>query len=188
MTDVMLLWDMPILFEKLFVEHKVKCQRIVSESIGTPFLPACKCLMIPTGFANTDYTNTGKGVERNGKQLGEFVSKGGNLIVFGPMVGEYNYPWLPFKLKYIQKQEETVAQKEGEHAAHCLIKDPEMSIEFDGYFTETDGDVLFRDEKGNPLMVSKKIGDGIIIATTIHEYPSGDFLKWMVETGKRNKI
>ncbi len=63
-----------------------------------------------------------------------------------------------------------------------------MSIEFDGYFTETDGDVLFRDEKGNPLMVSKKIGDGIIIATTIHEYPSGDFLKWMVETGKRNKI
>jgi hypothetical protein len=144
--------------------------------------------MIPTGFANKEYTNTGKGVERNGKHIKKFVENGGNLIVFGPMVPEYDYPWLPFKLKYVQKQEETIVKKEGEHDAHCLVRDPEISIEFDGYFTETDGNVLFRDENGNPLMVSKKIGNGMIIATTIHEYPSGDFLKWIVETGKRTKI
>jgi hypothetical protein len=60
--------------------------------------------------------------------------------------------------------------------------------EFDGYLTDVQGDVLLTDQEGHALMVSKKIGEGMIIATTIHEFPSGDFLKLMVERSKSTRL
>ncbi len=188
MTDVMLLWDNALLFEKLFLEHDIKCQRIAPENLGTPFLPPSKCLMIPTGFANTDYTKVLNGIERSKKKLETFVEKGGTLVIFGPMISEYEYPWLPMKLRYVQKQMSANICITKEHIARCLVEDPKMEVEFDGYFTDTEGDVIFRDEDGNALMVVKKYGEGMIIATTIHEFPSGEFLKWIVENAKTTKI
>jgi hypothetical protein len=37
-------------------------------------------------------------------------------------------------------------------------------------------------------MVVKELGEGKIIATTIHEFPSGEFLKWINETAKKSKL
>ena len=42
----------------------------------------------------------------------------------------------------------------------------------DGYFSETDADVVLKDDKGRPIMVVKGIGEGLIVATTIHEFPA----------------
>lgn len=188
MTDVMLLWDKALLFEKLFLEHNVKCQRIAPENLGTPFLPPCKCLIIPTGFANPAYTKVLNGIERNRKKLETFVENGGFVVIFGPMVSEYEYPWLPMKLRYVQEQMSANICMTTEHSARCLVEEPETEVEFDGYFTDTEGDIIFRDENGNALMVVKEIGKGMIIATTIHEFPSGSFLKWIVETAKSTKL
>ena len=80
------------------------------------------------------------------------------------------------------------AFRKGEHNAQCLVDNPEAEIEFDGYFSDAEGDVLFRDENGNALMVIKELGEGMIIATTIHEFPSGNFLKWVVQSAKKSKI
>lgn len=189
MTEAMLIWDNPLLFEKLFKEHGIKCQRIVSESIGTPFTPACKCVLIPTGFANKEYTKILPGIERNAKSFEKFVRSGGNLVIFSPMVPHYKYDWLPMELEYVQQQQQvTPVCKTKDHEAQCLVEDTCSEVEFDGYFSKTDGDVVFASDKGNPLLVVKKLGEGRIIATSIHEFPSGKFLKWIIETAKKSKL
>ncbi len=189
MVETMLIWDNPLLFEKLFKEHDIKCQRIVSESIGTPFTPACKCVVIPTGFANKEYTNILPGIERNAKSFEKFVRSGGNLVIFSPLVPHYKYDWLPMELEYVQQQQQvTPVCKTKDHEAQCLVEDTCTEIEFDGFFSKTDDEILFSDETGNPLMVVKQLGDGKIIATTIHEFPSGKFLKWINETAKKSKL
>ncbi len=188
MTDVMLIWDTPLLFEKLFVDNDLKCQRILSNAVGTPFLPSCKCIIIPTGFANPDYTKIAAGIERNGRAFEKFVKNGGILVVFGPMVSEYNYDWLPIKLTYVQEHGSTLVQKVDENSAQCIITDADMPIECDGYFSKTDADVLLNNSDGKPIMVAKDIGDGIVIATTIHEFPSADFLSWVMERAKMSRV
>lgn len=186
MTDVMLLWDNPLLFEKLFAEHGIKCQRITAETIGTPFLPPCKCLVVPTGFANPAYTKVLGGLRRSKKQIERFVEKGGILLVFGPMVEGHDFDWLPMELRYTQKQMSADICK-AKDDSQCIVDNLEQ-VEFDGYFTDVEGDVLLTDPDGRALMVSKKIGDGMIIATTIHEFPSGDFLKWVLQRAKSTKF
>ncbi|MCL7411043.1 MAG: hypothetical protein M8350_04430 [Methanosarcinaceae archaeon] len=190
MTDVMLIWDTPLLFEKLFVDNDIKCQRILSQAVGTPFLPSCKCIIIPTGFANLDYTKIHSGIERNGRAFEKFVKNGGILVVFGPMVSEYHYDWLPMELTYVQEHGSTLAQKVDEHGAQSIIPDDNIDtpIECDGYFSETDGSVLLKNDGGKQIMVAKDIGDGMFIATTIHEFPSADFLSWLMSRAKMSKI
>ena len=187
MTDVMLIWDTPLLFEKLFLDNDLKCQRILSNAVGTPFLPSCKCIIIPTGFANPEYTKILSGIERNGRAFEKFVKNGGILVVFGPMVSEYHYDWLPMELTYVQEHGSTLVQKVNDHGAQCIITDADTPIECDGYFSETDADVLLNNSDGKPVMVSKNLGDGIVIATTIHEFPSADFLSWVMERAKLSR-
>ncbi len=189
MTDVMLIWDTPLLFEKLFVDNDLKCQRILSHAVGTPFLSPCKCIIIPTGFANPDYTKIVAGIERNGRAFEKFVENGGILVVFGPMVSEYHYDWLPMKLAYVQEHSSTRVQKVDEHSAQSIISDVDIDtpIECDGYFSGTDADVLLNNSDGKPIMVAKDIGDGMVIATTIHEFPSADFLSWIMERAKLSR-
>ncbi len=188
MTDVLLLWDTPLLFEKLFIEYGLKSQLTLSNAIGSPFLPSCKCVLIPTGFGNPMYTTILAGIERNKKAFEKFVKKGGILVVFGPMVDEYHYEWLPMQLTYIQKQESTLIRKVFEHEVPSLVPDISVPVECDGYFSETDSNVLFNNNDGKPIMVANEFGDGMVIATTIHEFPSSDFLSWVVNRAKMSKI
>lgn len=188
MTDVMLLWETPLLFEKLFLEYSIKCQRVPAESIGTPFLPPCRCLVLPTGFANPTYTSTLKGVVRNKNKIENFLKKGGALVTFGPMLPEYDYDWLPFELKYVQEQGFGTVQRMEAHEDLCIIDKHVADVEYDGYFLETDAKVVLKDPKGRSLMVVKDIGKGKVIACSIHEFPSKDFLQTIVAMSSSCKI
>ncbi|NYT19203.1 MAG: hypothetical protein GKC08_02785 [Methanosarcinales archaeon] len=188
MTDVMLLWDNPLLFEKLFKENDLKCQRILSTALGTPFLPACKCVIIPTGFANSAYTKILPGIERNGKAFEKFVSAGGVLVVFGALVTKYDHSWLPMQLTYIEKHGETHLHREGVHDAQCIVDDPGLAVECDGYFSAADGDVILKNDDDQAVMVVKKVGAGMIIATSVHEFPSPGFLGCITDNARRSKI
>jgi hypothetical protein len=187
MSDVILLWDCPLLFEKLFVEYGLECSRALSTSLGTPYLPACKVLLLPTGFANTQYTKTGIGLERGKRSLEKFVTKGGTLLVFSPLVPEYGYEWLPFSLKYVMEENPCTPQPVGEHDAQKLVGDIAPPVGCDGYFTETDADVVLEDDKGRPIMVVKDSGEGMIVATTIHELPAAAFFECRVSCTKKVK-
>ncbi|MDQ1252136.1 MAG: hypothetical protein QG646_1251 [Euryarchaeota archaeon] len=189
MSDVILLWDSPLLFEKLFVEYGLECSRAVSTSLGTPYLPACKVLILPTGFANKQYTKTGVGLERSKYSLEKFVTKGGTLLIFSPLVPEYDYEWLPFTLKYVMEENPCSPHPEGTHDAQKLVQNITPPLGCDGYFAETDADVVLKDDNGRPIMVAKEIGDGIIVATTIHELPAADFFECRVAcTMKKVKV
>lgn len=92
------------------------------------------------------------------------------------------------ELEYKQKHQVTNICKNQDHEAQCLVEDYCCEVEFDGYFSKSDGEVVFKNDEGNPLMVVKELGEGRIIATTIHEFPSGEFLKWINETAKKSKL
>lgn len=187
MSDVILLWDSPLLFEKLFLEYGLECTRAVSTSVGTPYLPACKILILPTGFANKQYTKTGVGLERSKNSLEKFVSKGGTLLIFSPLVPEYEYEWLPFTLKYVMEDNPCTPKIIAEHEAQKLIQNITPPIGCDGYFAETDAEVILKDDKDRPIMVVKEIGDGMIIATTIHEFPAAQFFECRTACTKKVK-
>jgi len=203
MLDITLIWDCELLFEKLFVEHGLSYQRTPSSAIGTPFLPGSKVMIVPTGFANPEYTKILRGIEANKSFFDGFVKKGGVLVVYGALVPEYTYRWLPFTLEYreqygavdieaagrwlpftLEYQEQygavDIEAAEGADRGHdcsCIFDD--VRAECDGYFAETDGEVILTGD-GMPILVAKEHGDGIIVATTIHEFPTGAFLKWAV--------
>ena len=190
MSDVILLWDCPLLFEKLFAEYGLECCRALSTSLGTSYLPACKVLILPTGFANKQYTKTGVGLERSKRSLENFVAKGGTLLIFSPLVPEYEYEWLPFSLKYIMEENPCIPQPVGEHEAQKLVYNIVPPLGCDGYLTETDADadVVLKDDKGRSIMVVKEIGDGMIVATTIHELPAAEFFECRTACTKKVKI
>ena len=188
MSDVILLWDCPLLFEKLFVEYGLECTRALSTSLGTPYLPACKVLVLPTGFANKQYTKTGVGLERGKRSLEKFVTKGGTLLIFSPLVPEYEYEWLPFSLRYVMEENPCTLRPVGEHEAQKLIENIEPPMGCDGYFSETDARVVLEDNKGRPIMVVKEIGEGMIVATTIHELPAAGFFKCRTACTKKVKV
>ena len=181
MLDITLIWDCELLFEKLFVEHGLSYQRTPSSAIGTPFLPGSRVMIVPTGFANPQYTKILRGIEANKSFFDGFVKKGGVLVVYGALVPEYTYRWLPFTLKYREQYGAVdIEAAEGADPGHeCLCIFDGTRAECDGYFTETDGDVILTGG-GMPILVAKEHGDGIIVATTIHEFPTGEFLKWAV--------
>jgi hypothetical protein len=187
MSDVILLWDSPLLFEKLFAEYGLQCSRALSTSLGTPYIPACKVLILPTGFANKQYTKTGTGLERSKSSLENFVTKGGTLLVFSPLVPEYEYEWLPFSLKYVMEENPCTPQSVGNYDAQKLVENIIPPVGCDGYFAETDADVVLKDDKNRPIMVVKEIGEGLIVATTIHELPSAEFFECRVTCTKKVK-
>lgn len=188
MSDVILLWDCPLLFEKLFVEYGLECSRALSTSLGTPYLPACKILVLPAGFANKQYTKTGIGLERGKRSLERFVAKGGTLLVFSPLVPEYEYEWLPFSLKYIMEENSCTPHLVGEHEAQKLIENIISPAGCDGYFSETDAKVVLEDDKGRPIMVVKEIGEGMIVSTTIHELPAAGFFECRAACTRKVKV
>jgi len=105
-------------------------------------------LILPTGFANKQYTKTGIGLGRSKPSLEKFVTKGGTLLVFSPLVPEYEYEWLPFSLKYVMEEHSCTPQPVGKHDAQKLIKNIDPPVGCDGYFAETDADVALKDDRG----------------------------------------
>ena len=188
MSDVILLWDSPLLFEKLFLEYGLECTRAVSSSVGTPYLPACKILILPTGFANKQYTKTGVGLERSKNSLEKFVSKGGTLLIFSPLVPKYEYEWLPFTLEYIMEDNQCIPEHVGEHEAQKLIENIIPPVGCDGYFSKTDAEIALKDDKDRAIMVVKEIEDGMIVATTIHEFPAAQFFECRAACTKKVKV
>jgi hypothetical protein len=70
----------------------------------------------------------------------------------------------------------------------CIIGEPQEPVECDGYFSRADGEVILKDEQGRAVMVKKEFGEGLIIATTVHEFPSADFLGCAVDQGKNTRL
>ena len=175
MPDIAVISDRNFLFEKLFQDLGVSYQFLQGSVLGSPFLPQYKMVLIPTGFAHPQYSKSLPALQRLRSNIAEFVRKGGVLTVFGPMV-EHNYEWLPLKLKYVcEYGAHTVEPSEDECSCILCTSTPEC----DGYLVPGEGfDTVLKDSKDRAILVAGKYGSGMIIATSVHEFPAGNYIKW----------
>lgn len=177
MKDASFLSDRANVFGETFDEYGFSCQQLSPGAFGSPFCPPCKLLIIPSGFADPKYYKILPAIDRNTNRIIQFVENGGVLLVYGAMLTDYTYDWLPFKLSYHMKfKTQNVNVLKPEEPSANLV---EQGVhDCDGYFTEAEAEVIMAFDDGTPVVVSKKLGRGYIIASSIHQYPSKKFVEW----------
>jgi hypothetical protein len=187
MTDIAIIGEKTFLFEKLLDETGREYAFVKPEILGSPFLPRFRMVVIPTGFANPQYSKVLPALKASKSRIAEFLEKGGVLTVFGPLVPEHEYEWLPLSLKYIGEYENTELVPTSDHRCNSLVD--AKAADCDGYLIPGEGfETALRDSKGRSVLVIGKFGRGKIVATTIHEFPSVDYLCWAAEEGEPAKI
>lgn len=186
MPDIALIGDRTFLFEKLFEELGVSCQFLQPAVLGSPFLPQYRMVIIPTGFANPQYSKTLPALQRAKSNIADFVRRGGLLTVFGPLVPEHDYEWLPLKLEYVcEYGAESV--KPSRHECSCFLCT--LTPECDGYLRPgKDFETIAEDSKGRPVIVAAKFGEGMIVASSVHEFPAADYIRWALRKSKPAKL
>jgi hypothetical protein len=186
MTDIAIIGERAFLYEKLFAELSVSFQFLSPAILGSPFLPRFKAVLIPTGFANAQYSQTLPALKRAKSNISDFVKTGGLLTVFGPMVESHDFDWLPLPLSYVCELGcRSVPPTENECSCLLCTSTPEC----DGYLIPGEGfETVLRDEKDRAILVTAKFGDGLIVATTVHEFPAGEYIKWALGQAKPAKL
>jgi len=189
MPDIAIIGDRNFLFETLFREIGATYQFLQPSVLGSPFLPRFRMVMIPTGFANPQYSKNLPALQRQSSNLARFVKEGGSLTVFGPMILEHDYSWLPLKLRYVCElggQEVQSCECNFDDCA-CLSCTP--APECDGYLLPGAGfETVLKDAKGRAVLVAGTYGRGLIVATSIHEFPTKEYIRWALERSKEARI
>jgi hypothetical protein len=186
MPDIALIGERTFLFEKLFQDIGATYQFLQPSILGSPFLPQYKMIMIPTGFANPQYSKTLPALQRQRSNIAQFVRRGGILTVFGPLVTEHDYDWLPLKLRYICEYGARHVSPT-EHECSCMLCT--FTPECDGYLVPGEGfEAVVKDENGRAILVVGKYGEGLIVATSVHEFPAADYIKWALSKAKPAKL
>jgi hypothetical protein len=186
MPDIALIGDPTFLFEKLFQDIGASYHFLQASALGSPFLPKFKMILIPTGYANPQYSKTLPVLLRLKSNVASFVRDGGILTVFGPLVPEHNYEWLPLPLKYVcDLGSQHVATSEHECSCLCCTLTPEC----DGYLIPGQGfETVLKDSKGRAVLAVGKYGQGLIVATSVHEFPAAEYIRWALGKAKPAKF
>jgi hypothetical protein len=186
MPDIAMIGDETFLFEKLFSEAGVTYQFLQPGLLGSPFLPPYRMVIIPTGFANPQYSIALPALQRHKAGIEGFLKRGGVLTVFGPLVAEHNYEWLPLELKYIcQYAPQEVVPSD--HECSCLLST--STPECDGYLIPGKGfDTAMVDSQGRAILVAGSYGEGLIVATSAHEFPTGEYIQWALYRSKPSRL
>ncbi|MCX6676497.1 MAG: hypothetical protein NTU95_00950 [Methanothrix sp.] len=186
MSDIAIIGERTYLYEKLFANVGVSFQFLSTAVLGSPFLPKFKMVLIPTGFANPQYCKTLQALQRLKSNISDFVKKGGVLTVFGPMVPEHNYDWLPLPLRYVCALGSQSVALTGDECS-CLLCT--STPECDGYLIAGEGfETVLKDEKDRAVLVRAKLGEGLIVATSVHEFPAAEYIKWALSRARPARL
>jgi len=61
--------------------------------------------------------------------------------------------------------------------------------ECDGYLIPGEGfETVLKDEKDRTILVRGKFGEGLIVATSVHEFPAAEFIKWALSQARPAKL
>ena len=184
MTEIALIWDRPLLFEKLFVEYGFAYERVSPLLIGSAYSPKFKVAILPVGFGNPAYSTVAKSVRILGTPLQQFVRKGGVLVAFSPYVDDYDFAWLGLTYRFRQLVRDTPLKinVKTEHPAASILDVLEAYT--DGYYTGTgEDDVVLQSEDGAVLTV-QPIDEGHVILSAIHEFPARRFIAWTLDAAQ----
>ncbi|WNY29229.1 hypothetical protein MmiEs2_14540 [Methanimicrococcus stummii] len=191
MPDVIILWDGPLFFEHMFEEYGITSTIAAPSSINSPHLPPAKLLIVPAGFTYPEHAIVSNALanEKIQKKIFNFVENGGVFLMFSPLkeVSTCNAcrapavtSLLPFgsDVEYVQK--DVLIQRES-----ALIGDSD-SVYCDGYFQKfgTDFFVIEKDDAGRAVHISKKLGKGQIIISSVHEFLSKTYFESLLSGPK----
>ena len=185
--EIALLWDKETPFKHYLTDMGFDCEVIRSSTLSAPFFSftGYTLAIVPAGFGNEFYSGILLKVLRaNSVLIKEFVKAGGTLFVSGALSTPDAYNWLPVNIEYVMERGKVRIAVVTVHEAAMLVEKEECMC--DGYFEEagTEGEVILtiREERGakKAILVAAEYGAGVIIATTIHEYPSRRFIAYCV--------
>lgn len=178
-------WESRQHFSRFIEDCGIQCEIVTPHMLAAPFFRGVfSCLIIPTGFANPRYSNLLPALRASAPRITKFIENGGNLLVFGAAIENPSaYDWLPVPLTYSHAycQRSVTCSQTG--IAATLIEDYDStSIECDGIFPSHDYEIAGTSD-GYAVVLEKKIGNGNIVVTSIHEYPSRAFLSRFCRSG-----
>ncbi|MBP1929300.1 hypothetical protein J2741_001847 [Methanolinea mesophila] len=175
-----LVWDTNLMFHRYIEDCGVSCEHVTPHMLAAPFFRGrYVTLVIPTGFGNPSYSRLLPALRASSGRIRRFVENGGNLLVFGAAEDKNEpYDWLPFRVVYRHQYQARAVEVEPAHPCAGIIADFDSeSIECDGFFPEHEGEVVAH-SGGLPVAISRRVGEGSVLVTCIHEYPSRRFLSY----------
>jgi glutamine amidotransferase-like uncharacterized protein len=183
-------WGTKQHFNRYIEECGIACELVTPQMLAAPFYRGSfNCLIIPTGFANPAYSNLLPALRAASVRIKKFVENGGNLLVFGAAADRPDaYDWLPFPVIYLHECHPRRIECSSSSDAGTLIDDYNpQCIECDGSFPSHEGTQAGIAELCD-VIIEKKIGEGWIVVTSVHEYPSRGFLKNFCSAGKESRF
>ncbi len=184
MADVTVLSDNKSnAFVQFFDGYGFTCQQAVPALFGTPYLPPSKLLIIPSAFGVARYYKILPALEGCRDRIEEFVREGGIVLAYGAGVDGYRYRWLPMAPTYRHIFKDVSQFKKSEVKPVGSGSSAHMAFGYglcncDGYYTDFDGDVELALEDGRPVLIYKKVGKGLVVASGIFDYPDVKFVEW----------
>jgi len=183
--EIALLWDKEITYKRYLIDRGFTCEVVTPGILALPFFSTrlCRLIIVPAGFGNPLYSRILTELRAASAVITSFVRSGGTLVVSGAFSTRDAYNWLPIKIGYVREERRVKLELIKEHRAAMIVGKAECFC--DGYFEEVDAhcEVLIVEKRGEdekPLLVVSEYGAGKIIATTIHEYPSEEFIAYCV--------
>ena len=183
-------WGTKQHFNRYIEECGISCELVTPQMLGAPFYRGSfNCLIIPTGFANPAYSNLLPALRAASVRIKKFVETGGNLLVFGAAADKPDaYDWLPFRVEYRHDCHPRRIECSPCSDSGTLITDyNSQCIECDGSFPSHEATRVGIAELCD-VIIEKKIGEGRIVVTSVHEYPSRGFLKNFCSSGKESRL
>jgi len=174
-----MLWDTPLIFSRLIEDCGASCEAITPHMLATPFWRGrFVALIVPTGFANPTYSKLLPALRASSGRIERFVENGGRLLVFGAASTRQDaYDWLPIPVTYVHSYGPRAVRFTADSPYNSLISGYDLNaVECDGTFPSHGGETLAATQDGEALLISKEIGEGVILVTSVHEYPSREFL------------
>jgi len=173
------LWDSPQIFTRLIEECTGSCELVTPQLLASPFYRGrFTALVIPTGFANPLYSRLLPALRASSRRIGRFLEEGGRILVFGAADERPGaYDWLPVRLTYRHGYApRRILFASGSPWASLVEGYDPAAMECDGTFPEHDGTAAATADGGEAVVVERGVGKGLVLAATIHEYPSKTFL------------
>ncbi|MDD1675963.1 MAG: hypothetical protein LUQ17_04665 [Methanomicrobiales archaeon] len=175
-----ILWDTPQIFHRFVQDCGITCEVITPHFLAAPFFRGSYvALIVPTGFANRKYSVLLPVLRAKKDRIESFLERGGRLLVFGAAeVKADAYDWLPFDVRYSHGYQERKVSLSTDSSVCSLLEGYDCStIPCDGTFCSDQGKIEGSTDKGEAILLTHRVGEGIAVITSVHEYPSRKFLR-----------
>jgi hypothetical protein len=180
------IWDSPQHFSRLIEDCGITCEVVTPHMLAAPFFRGTfSCLIVPTGFGNLRYSNLLPALRASSSRIQRYIERGGNLLVFGAADNKPDaYDWLPFPVKYSHEFHPRTISFTGDSVVATIVDEYDhANIECDGSFPEHGGTCVGK-AGSSDVILEHRYGEGRIVVTSVHEFPSRNFLKTFCCNGR----